>query len=153
MANSQMVHMRLGPLLLKRLEDFRLLNRVETRTEAVRWLIQGALDKKLTPKAVGEEEGLRTMAVITPAQIRAARGLLDWSREDLIKRCGVSMRTLVSIESGKAKVKTVTLTAICEALSAAGIKFINENGGGGAGVHLKRVSDATHTRGFPCSLG
>jgi len=48
---SQMVHMRLDAALLKRLEDFRFAHRFQTRTEAVRWLIEAALDKKLAPKA------------------------------------------------------------------------------------------------------
>jgi hypothetical protein len=52
---SQMVHMRLDAALIKRLEDFRFGNRFQTRTEAVRWLIEAALDKKLAPKAAGKK--------------------------------------------------------------------------------------------------
>jgi hypothetical protein len=48
--SKQMIHMRLDGDLLKRLEDFRFANRFQTRTEAVRWLIEAALDKKLAPK-------------------------------------------------------------------------------------------------------
>ena len=48
--------MRLHAALLKRLEDFRFENRFQTRTAVVRWLIQAALDKKLTPKAA-EQKG------------------------------------------------------------------------------------------------
>jgi metal-responsive CopG/Arc/MetJ family transcriptional regulator len=47
---QQMVHMRLEPTLLKRLDDFRFKHRFASRTESVRWLIKAALDAKLAPK-------------------------------------------------------------------------------------------------------
>ena len=53
-AKLQMVHMRFDPELLKRVEDFQLANRFETRTETERWLIHAALDKKLKPAKKGE---------------------------------------------------------------------------------------------------
>jgi metal-responsive CopG/Arc/MetJ family transcriptional regulator len=43
------------PALLRRLDDFWHDNRFPTRAEAVRWLIQAGLDKKLTPKAAGKK--------------------------------------------------------------------------------------------------
>ena len=47
---KQMVHMRLDRTLLKRLEDFRLRYHLGSRTAAARWLLEAALDLKLSPK-------------------------------------------------------------------------------------------------------
>jgi|CZKX01.1.fsa_nt_gi hypothetical protein len=47
---KQMVHMRLDRTLLKRLEDFRLRYHLGSRTAAARWLLETALDLKLSPK-------------------------------------------------------------------------------------------------------
>ena len=43
---KQMVHMLLEQNLLKRLDDFRFKNRLESRSKAARWLLQWALDQK-----------------------------------------------------------------------------------------------------------
>jgi predicted transcriptional regulator len=37
----------------------------------------------------------------SPAQIRAARAMLDWHQEDLAKLCGLSRGGIALIESGK----------------------------------------------------
>ena len=74
------------------------------------------------------------MAKITPAQIRAARALLNWSRKDLSKRSGVSMRALANIEHAEAKARDRTLIAIGQALSMAGVEFIDTNGTAGIGL-------------------
>ena len=46
---NQMVHLRMDQALLKRLEDFRFGHRLESRSEAARWLMKAALDAKLAP--------------------------------------------------------------------------------------------------------
>jgi metal-responsive CopG/Arc/MetJ family transcriptional regulator len=51
MPEKQMVNMLYEAEMLKRIDDFRFANRFESRTEAIRWLVQAALDKKLAPKA------------------------------------------------------------------------------------------------------
>jgi hypothetical protein len=48
---SQLMHIVIDGPLLKRLDDFRFKNRLESRSEAVRCLMKLALDQKLTPKA------------------------------------------------------------------------------------------------------
>jgi hypothetical protein len=53
MPDKQMVNMLYDAGLLKRIDDFRFQHRFESRTEAIRWLIQAALDKRLKP-AKGE---------------------------------------------------------------------------------------------------
>jgi hypothetical protein len=48
--DTQMVHMRIEPNLLNRLDDFRFKHRFESRTEAARWLLNWALDQKPKPE-------------------------------------------------------------------------------------------------------
>jgi transcriptional regulator with XRE-family HTH domain len=84
------------------------------------------------------EQDFRTNRAVLPAQIRAGRGLLDWSRTRLAKESGVSLRALVEIESGEtARPQIRTLNALTAALTAAGVEFIPANGGG-PGVRLTR---------------
>jgi transcriptional regulator with XRE-family HTH domain len=73
---------------------------------------------------------------ITPAQIRAARGLLDISQQALADLSKVSLRTIVQIERGKKAASASILQAIALSLEAAGVEFIPENGGG-PGVRLR----------------
>jgi metal-responsive CopG/Arc/MetJ family transcriptional regulator len=40
----------IGDDLLKRIDDFRFKHRFQSRTEAIRWLIEAALKAKLAPK-------------------------------------------------------------------------------------------------------
>jgi transcriptional regulator with XRE-family HTH domain len=83
-----------------------------------------------------------TISAITPAQSRAARGLLDWSRDQLAQRCEIAKRTIVRFEASEGETRPGTLNAIRAALEAAGVEFVAENGGG-AGVRLKKLSDTS----------
>jgi len=74
---------------------------------------------------------------ILPAQLRAARGLVNWSREDLATRAGTTERTVARIELEEGAARESTLSAIRAALEAAGVEFIAENGGG-PGVRLRK---------------
>jgi ribosome-binding protein aMBF1 (putative translation factor) len=74
---------------------------------------------------------------IHPAQLRAARGLLNWSREDLAAKADTNERTVARIEDGETTPRQSTTLAIRGALEAAGVKFIEENGGG-PGVRLAK---------------
>jgi hypothetical protein len=47
--DKTMINIGLSPELLNRIETFRFDNRFPTRVEAMRWLLQAALDKKLKP--------------------------------------------------------------------------------------------------------
>ena len=75
--------------------------------------------------------------VITPEQCRAARALLAMKREDLAVAAQVAHATLTDFEGGKRQPYPRTLAAIRTALEAAGVEFIDENGGG-PGVRLRR---------------
>jgi transcriptional regulator with XRE-family HTH domain len=77
--------------------------------------------------------------MITSAQSRAARGLLDWTQQDLADRAGVSIVTVRQLEAGLIQPRRATLDVIRRALEAGGVEFIDENGGGGPGVRLQRL--------------
>ncbi|MBO1073369.1 helix-turn-helix transcriptional regulator [Roseomonas sp. 1311] len=76
---------------------------------------------------------------ILPAQVRAARGLLGWSQDQLAAASGVPKRTVARLELGEGTPQRRTLAAIRTALEAAGVIFVEENGEG-PGVRLRKGS-------------
>ena len=81
-------------------------------------------------------------AVITAAQLRAARALAGMDQKALAEKAGVSLPTIQRMEASTGNVRGVvdTLTKIIAALDAAGIELIGENApsqGTGRGVRLK----------------
>ena len=75
--------------------------------------------------------------LLTPATCRAARGLLDWSQQDLASRSGVGITAVRTFEGGKSTPMPQNLAALTRALEAAGVVLIRQNGGG-AGVRLRK---------------
>ena len=71
---------------------------------------------------------------MTPAQSRAARGLLDWRQVDLARNAGVGESTVVEFEREKRKVGDASITKMQVALEDAGVEFTN---GRRQGVRLK----------------
>jgi transcriptional regulator with XRE-family HTH domain len=67
-------------------------------------------------------------AVMTPAQCRAARGLLDWTQDKLCEAAQVGGPTLRNFENGMIMPRRASLAAIKRALEEAGVEFI-DNGG------------------------
>ena len=63
--------------------------------------------------------------MITSAQIRAARGLLNWSRKDLAEKSGVSFASMMRLESfdGVPSSNVKTLDALKKAFEDAGVEF------------------------------
>lgn len=63
--------------------------------------------------------------MITPAQCRAARALIEWPREQLAEVSRVALRTIVDFERGARSPREVTLIAIQAALESGGIAFLD----------------------------
>jgi transcriptional regulator with XRE-family HTH domain len=74
---------------------------------------------------------------MTPFQCRAARALIGFSQTDLAAEAKVGESTVRNFEAGRSIPVTNNLEAIVRALNAAGVEFIDENGGG-AGVRLRK---------------
>jgi len=72
--------------------------------------------------------------LITSAQIRSARAMLDWSREQLSNQSGVGISALMRLESsqGVPSGNIKTFEAVQKAFETAGIEFIGtpESGAG-----------------------
>jgi hypothetical protein len=79
---------------------------------------------------------------LSSSQIRAARALLRWSAEDLARESALGLNTIKRAELAEDKTSLTVANdlALRRALEAAGVEFIDENGGG-PGVRLKK-----HTR-------
>jgi ribosome-binding protein aMBF1 (putative translation factor) len=80
--------------------------------------------------------------VIGPAQIRAARALLNISQSVLSQWASINVATLKRIE-GAAEIRGTanTIRKIQMALEAAGVEFIPEDSGKGPGVRLRQVEN------------
>jgi len=80
---------------------------------------------------------VHTVWMISPSQCRAARGLLDWSQQDLADKAGVGVVTVRQVEAGATEPRRATLTVLKQAFENAGVMFIDENGGG-PGVRMTK---------------
>jgi transcriptional regulator with XRE-family HTH domain len=75
---------------------------------------------------------------MTIEQLRAARGLLGWSQSELAARAGLSLPTVKRVEAGTGpRVSDEARSKLRRALEAAGVEFIDENGGG-LGVRFRK---------------
>ncbi len=76
---------------------------------------------------------------LTSPQIRAARGLLRWSAEDLAREASLGLATIRRAEGAENETSMTAANdlAVRRALEAAGVEFIDENGGG-PGVRLQK---------------
>ena len=71
-----------------------------------------------------------------PVQLKMARAAVGWGVRELAKKAGLTANTVTRIENG-ADAKQSTMDRLQHALEAAGIEFIQENGGG-PGVRLRK---------------
>jgi len=74
--------------------------------------------------------------MISGSQCRAARALIEWTRETLAAKSGVDPAIIERFERKLGKPEAEIVQALASALEAGGAIFIAENGGG-AGVRLK----------------
>jgi transcriptional regulator with XRE-family HTH domain len=77
-------------------------------------------------------------------QLKAARALAGWSREELAKRAGVAAETIKRFELRGSDPKVSTLLKLRRALASIGIEFTDAVDGKGEGVRFK-----THGEGAP----
>jgi transcriptional regulator with XRE-family HTH domain len=75
---------------------------------------------------------------MTPAQARAARALLNLTQTKLASVAGVGLSTVIDFERSRRAVSADVVADIRAALEWAGVQFIDENGGSGAGVRLRK---------------
>lgn len=68
------------------------------------------------------------MKLLTPAQCRAARGLLDWSQPDLAKQSGLHVQTISNFEADTGTPTKTTLEKFSTAFERHGIEFIGVDG-------------------------
>lgn len=83
--------------------------------------------------------------MVTPSQCRAARGLLDWSQQDLAGEARIGIVTVRQIEAGSTSPRPATIVVVRQAFERAGVEFIDENGGG-PGVRLRKRSRSERSK-------
>ena len=78
---------------------------------------------------------------LTSAQIRAARALIRWTARDLARAAALGVATVrrAELTEKETAMTTANNRAVRRALEAAGVEFIDENGGG-PGVRLGKAS-------------
>lgn len=89
--------------------------------------------------------------IVTPAQLRAARGLLNWSVSELCEKTGLAMNTVRKAESatGFQSVYKPNAQRLRSTLEAAGVMFIDADTNG-AGARLRDPdSEPTGSRRAP----
>jgi transcriptional regulator with XRE-family HTH domain len=87
--------------------------------------------------------------MILSAQLRAARSLLGWSQATVAQAAGLSIPTVKRAEgAGSIPASSAATEAIRAALEAAGVIFLDENGGG-PGVRLARPGQDPEERSRP----
>jgi hypothetical protein len=81
----------------------------------------------------------RALKPLTSAQMRAARALVRWSAEDLARYSALGVTTIrrAELTDGETSMTAANDLAVRRALEAAGVEFIDENGGG-PGVRLRK---------------
>jgi DNA-binding transcriptional regulator YiaG len=111
-----------------------------SRSEAIRRLLGITLK-------VSDEGFASEVQTVSIRQIKAARALLAWSQEQLATAAKISIPTVKRLEAQDGPIggRSETGAKIRAALEAAGVVFIDENGGG-AGVRLwKRQRDQVNS--------
>jgi predicted transcriptional regulator len=84
--------------------------------------------------------GLVSILKVSIGQVKAARALIGWSQEALAVASGVSLPTIKRLEAegGSLGGRTSTGGKLTDALTQAGVIFIDENGEG-PGVRLRKT--------------
>ena len=80
---------------------------------------------KMPAVSVSAKSVTARLQTIAPAQLRAARSLLDWSRSELAKASGVSPETIKNIEHGNYNPQETTLHILLKTFSDQGVEFFS----------------------------
>jgi DNA-binding XRE family transcriptional regulator len=83
--------------------------------------------------------------MITAAQLRAARGLVDWTRNELAKAANVSPETVKNIEHGIFRPQEETAERIVKTFAAHGVEFTESEG---VRLHKDTVTRFEGVEGF-----
>jgi len=83
---------------------------------------------------------LLVAGMITPPQLRAARALLGWSREDLATSAGVSAITIKDFENGHSDPRISTVNALKMAVMQGGVVLLEPTDEHDGGVALRRIA-------------
>jgi transcriptional regulator with XRE-family HTH domain len=76
------------------------------------------------------------MPLLLAEQCRAARGLLDWTQEELAARADVSRSTIRDFENGRHHLHSATALQVVAALERGGVMLIPSDEAG-PGVRLR----------------
>jgi transcriptional regulator with XRE-family HTH domain len=76
--------------------------------------------------------------MLIPAQLRAARALVDWSREQLAEKSGTSAYTIKGFEARGTDAKQGTVHRWRRALEAVGVEFTDQTDIVGPGVRFRK---------------
>jgi transcriptional regulator with XRE-family HTH domain len=76
--------------------------------------------------------------MLTPAQLRAARALVDWSRDELAEASKVGHNTIKDFERKGSDIRQSTVQKLTAAFAKEGIEFTPESDVAGAGVRFKK---------------
>lgn len=77
------------------------------------------------------------MPLLSPEQCRAARGLLDWTQEELAEQADVSRSTIRDFENGRHHLHPATAAQVVAALEQGGALLIPSDEAG-PGVRLRK---------------
>jgi transcriptional regulator with XRE-family HTH domain len=83
-----------------------------------------------------DRQGFHAMNLL-PEQCRAARGLLNWSQEQLASFAGLSRSTIKDFECRRHTLHQTTEALLVDALEKGGIRLLS--GDDGPGVMLRRL--------------
>lgn len=76
-----------------------------------------------------------------PEHCRAARGLLNWTQEQLAALAGVSRSTVRDFENGRHELRRATEALLVKAFEQAGIRLVSDQQE--VGIRLRRSDRAT----------
>jgi predicted transcriptional regulator len=84
------------------------------------------------------------LIIISGRHVRAARGLLGWTQEEVSKKAKVALGTIRRMEnfSGPVRARTETLGRVVACLEKAGVEFLDD---GRPGVRLKEKKGLSKT--------